>query len=597
VIRPLLLTCLALVSVGLRPAAAHPSPTSIGPKTTKQYVRSVTIKVGDIFEDSSGFAYSTVNSLKVKTKEEVVRREVLLKEGDKFDPYLLKQTERNLRLQKFLRDIKVSATFDGDAVDIVIQARDAWTLIPYLNYSTGAGQKNRGIGLYDSNMGGSANRLESKIQEEYSRKTFGVGYSDPQLFGTLHKFVLGYEDRSDGEVFRAGTGLPFRSLMQRDAWSVDTDQANTVGRLFKSGTENYIFRQRLEDFSALYTFAGPSAHAAERDDPYTGIYKGQRILSQLYSVGFSYQSARFLQADAQDYEDLNLDPNEVSNDPADVPQNRRFSGPLFQYQNIEPEFITMNYVDRFDRVEDYNIGDQSLVNMLISPRSLGSLENVVVMSANRGAGWRLSPTSFLRAEAGGSARFLRDRAENSLVRGETKYYSVIGDWFAGDTYLGRHTFASQFFVDLGDNLDGDRQLLLGADSALRGYEVNTFEGDKRLALNLEERAHVADDILQLVSLGTAIFVDIGGTTRDSLGAILTDDLYGDVGFGLRLCFPRSSGGSVLRMDVAFPLRDGPDGSKQGEPRFLFSAGQLFGARLRSEVVGAENTSLGIGFDR
>jgi hypothetical protein len=553
--------------------------------------------LGDIFEEASGFPYSTVNSLKMKTKEEVIRREVLLKEGDRFDPYLLKQTERNLRLQKFLREIKVTATFDGEAVDIVIQARDAWTLIPYLNYSTGAGQKNRGIGLYDSNLGGYANRLEGKLQEEYSRKTFGLGYSDPQFLGTLQKFVVGYEDRSDGEVFRAGTGLPFRSLMQRDAWSIDTDHANTVGRLFDAGTEDYIFRQKLENFSSLYTFAGPGARAAEKDDPYTGIYKGQRILSQLYSVGYSYQSARFLQADEQDYEDLNLDPAEVSNDPADLPQNRRFSGPLFQYQNIEPQFITMNYIDRFDRVEDYNIGDQSLVNMLISPRSLGSMDNVVIMSANRAAGWRFSPTSFLRAEAGGSSRFLKDRTENSLIRGETKYYSLLGDWFVGDTYLGRHTFASQFFVDLGENLDGDRQLLLGADNALRGYEVNTFEGDKRMALNLEERAHVADDILQLVSLGTAVFIDVGGTTRDSLGSILTDDLYGDVGFGLRLCFPRSSGGSVLRMDVAFPLRDGPDGSKQGEPRFLFSAGQLFGARLRSEVVGAENTSLGIGFDR
>ncbi len=597
VLRFLCLLCLHLVLSTTNLALAHPVSAKGAPAHKKFYVRSITIEVGDIFEDNERFLYSAANSIKVKTRESVIRREILLKEGDRFDPYLLKQSERNLRLQRFLRDIRVTPTFDGDQVDIKIHARDAWTLIPYISYSTGAGQRNRGLGLYDSNLAGTATRLEGRYQEQYSRQTFGLSMSDPQFLGTLKNFNALYEDRSDGTVSQVGLELPFRSLMQRDSWALESGNSDTVGRLFEGGSERYIFRQKLDRFRGLYTFAGPGAKPAERDDPYTGIYKGQRILSQLYSVGWSYQSARFTQADQEDYNSLNLDPDTVSNDPALLADNRRFSGPILQYENIEPEFVTMNYIDRFDRVEDYNIGDQSLVNLVVAPRSLGSIENAAIVSANRGAGWRLSDTSFVRGEFGGSSRLYKDRVENSLVRGELKFYSLIGDWFVGDTFLGRHTFASQFFIDVGEELDRDRQLLLGADNSLRGYEVNTFEGDKRMALNLEERVHVADDILQLVSVGAATFIDVGGVTRGAVGQILTDDLYGDVGAGLRFCFPRSSGGSVVRMDIAVPLRDGPDGSKAGEPRFLFSAGQLFGARLRSEAVGAENTSLGIGFDR
>ena len=100
-----------------------------------------------------------------------------------------------------------------------------------------------------------------------------------------------------------------------------------------------------------------------------------------------------------------------------------------------------------------------------------------------------------------------------------------------------------------------------------------------------------------MSLGTAVFIDAGGATRDSLGSLLGENLYGDAGFGLRFCFPRASGGGIARIDMAVPLRDGPDGSKAGEPRLIFAAGQLFNARLRSEAVGPENASLGIGFDR
>lgn len=564
---------------------------------SKKYIRSIKIKIGDIFDDNSGLLYGVADSLKVSTKESVIRTELLFKEGDVFDPYLVRQTARNLRLQRFLRDIRVIPTFDGDAVDIVVSARDTWTLIPYLSYSSGTGQNNRGIGITEGNFDGGATRVDTRYQESASRKTYAVAVTDPQFLGTRKNFTAGYADRSDGNVYQAGIGLPFRHLLQRDAWSVQFSKQNTIGRLFDDGEEKYIFRQHLDDFQALYTFAGSGGHPATEDDPYTGIFKGQTVLSQRYSVGWAYQSASFYQADAQDYKDLDLDPNTVSNDPNDLANNRRFSGMMLQYQNIQPEFISMNYIDRFDRVEDYNLGDESLVNVLASPRRLGSLENSLLMNANRSAGWRFSERSFLRGEVGGASRLDRNQLDNTLLRAEAKYYSVIGDYFAGDRFLGRHTLASQFFMDVGEDLDRDRQLLLGADNSLRGYEINTFEGDKRMALTLEERAHVADDVFQLVSVGTAFFVDVGGATRDNLYSIVSNDLYGDVGFGLRFCFPRASGGGIVRMDIAFPLRDGPDGSNAWEPRVVFAAGQLFGARLRSEIVGAENASSGVGFDR
>lgn len=587
-----------LFPTGLRAAPAK--DTSIGAANstkTNKYIRSITIKIGDIFEDDSGILYQVANASKVSTQESVIRTELLFKEGDQFDPYLLRQTARNLRLQRYLRDIKVVPTFDGDAVDVLVSARDSWTLIPYLSYSSGTGQKNRGIGITEGNFLGGATRVDTRVQEQDSRRTYAIGVTDPQFLGTRQHLNAGFADRSDGRVYQGGLGLPFRHLLQRDSWSFDFSRQNTIGRLYSGGDEEYIFRQHLDSFQALYTFAGPGAKPAEADDPYTGIYKGQKVLSQHYSVGWGYQAASFFQANASDYEDLNLDPTIVSNDPARLANNRRFSGPMVQYSNIQPEFISMNYIDRFDRVEDYNLGDESLFNIQFSPRQLGSMENSFLFNANRSKGWRFNERSFLRGEIGGASRLDTDQLNNTLVRVEAKYYSVLGDYFVGDRFLGRHTIAAQFFADFGEDLDNDRQLLLGADNSLRAYETNTFEGDKRMALNLEERSHIADDVFQLVSLGTALFLDVGGATRENLGSIVTDDLYGDVGFGFRFCFPRASGGGVVRMDIAFPLRDGPDGSKAWEPRVVFSAGQLFGARLRSEAVGAENASSGIGFDR
>ncbi len=591
-----LIALLVLLLLAAQPVFAQDAAPKVV-KPGKRYIRSITIKINDIFEDYSSTPYKIAESIKYKTHESVIRNELLFKEGDRFDPYLLKQFERNLRLMRYLREIRVVPTFDGDAVDIAVYARDSWTLIPFLSYSSGTGQTNRGVGLTDSNLGGGATRVDWRYIEQASRTSYGFAVSDRQAFGTLHNMDLGIAERSDGTVYELIYGLPFRSLEQRDAWQIDAGKQDTVGRLWYAGTENYIFRQHLDDFTALYTFAGKGAHPAEEDDPYTGIYKGQTILSQRYSVGIGYDNANFYQATEQDYKDLDLDPSTVSNNPADLPADRRFNGPLFQYQSVQPKFITMNYIDRFDRPEDYNLGDESLVLMQVAPTSLGSLYNAVLATANRSRGWKTTDRSFLRGEIGGSTRIAQDQIENTLLRGEAKYYSVIGDLFMGERFLGRHTLASQFYLDWGERLDKDRQLLLGADTGLRGYEINTFSGDKRFVLNLEERTHLADDVFQLVSLGTAAFIDVGAANSNSIAELFSEDVYSDVGFGLRFCFPRSSGGGVVRIDVAVPLRDGPDGSKAGEPRIIFAAGQLFNARLRSEIIGAENAAANIGFDR
>ena len=141
------------------------------PEKEKRYIRNITIKVGDIFEDSN-HAYGWVNSMKTTTQESVIRTELLFREGDTFDPYLLKQSARNLRLQRFLRQIKITPTFDGDAVDVVVEARDSWTLIPYVSYSSGTGQKNQGIGISEGNFLGKATRVETRYEQSASRNSF-----------------------------------------------------------------------------------------------------------------------------------------------------------------------------------------------------------------------------------------------------------------------------------------------------------------------------------------------------------------------------------------------------------------------------------------
>jgi hemolysin activation/secretion protein len=234
----------------------------------------------------------------------------------------------------------------------------------------------------------------------------------------------------------------------------------------------------------------------------------------------------------------------------------------------------------------------------LAPESLGSLENAAILAWSLAEGMRIGDASFIRGEGTLSTRAEEsEHFENTVLSFELKGYSVLGPVFFGDFYLGKHTLASNFYIDYGQALDGEREFLLGGDNALRGYDARTFSGDKRVVLNIEDRAHLVENIYDLVSVGAAAFIDVGGASFEPFQDLVQDELYGNVGAGLRLAFPKSSGERVLRFDVAVPVRDGPDGSKAWEPRFLVSGGQLFGSYTRSERVGAERASLELGFDR
>jgi hemolysin activation/secretion protein len=123
--------------------------------------------------------------------------------------------------------------------------------------------------------------------------------------------------------------------------------------------------------------------------------------------------------------------------------------------------------------------------------------------------------------------------------------------------LGNHALFGELQAAFVKDLDPEKQLLLGGDSGLRGYPLRFQSGDRRVLLTLEQRFFTDLELFKIANLGAAVFFDIGrawfvGSEAENRFGILKD-----VGFGLRLSSSRSSGKSMLHLDVAFPL-DGDD---------------------------------------
>ena len=109
---------LAAAASGQTPPV-EPSPPSIG---------VIEVSSREVFDARGGGLFAPhriANRLHVRTRDHIIRRELLFETGDPLDRELIDQTERNLRGLWFLRDARVETAEvdeDGDG-----RPPSAWT--------------------------------------------------------------------------------------------------------------------------------------------------------------------------------------------------------------------------------------------------------------------------------------------------------------------------------------------------------------------------------------------------------------------------------------------------------------------------------------
>ncbi|MCB0331329.1 MAG: hypothetical protein KDD70_16780, partial [Bdellovibrionales bacterium] len=480
---------------------------------------------------------------------------------------------------RYLRDIRVIPIDRGQIVDIVIEVQDTWTIIPQFSFSSGDGRTRKSAGFSEGNLFGYGNRAEILYQEDTGADTVQAAFDSRRLWNSQYQGQLALETGSTGDQVFYDVGDPFRSLAQQQAWSQSSLFSDTIERLYDAAEERFVFRKETNKLGGSYAFA--------LGDPSEEVRR--------FSMGLSYLSEKFDSANASDLEDVNVDPADLPENGGKLAEDRKFVGPQIGYQYIEQDFVRRNYVDRFSRIQDFNLGSKFQSSVQFAPDFLGSNEDTLLLNTSFGEGYRLANKSFLRWEFEADTRLITQGFENSILSAEAQYIYPIGMLEWGRWFLGNHTFVARTLLDYSEDLDDDVEFLVGGDNMIRGYDARTFTGDKRFALNMEDRIHLVDNIYEFFSLGLAVFADVAGSTRDPLGTLYTNHLYSDVGVGLRIGFPRSNGERVVRIDFAAPLRDGPDGSGALELRILFAGGQLYGARLGTERRAANRVGVDLGF--
>lgn len=502
--------------------------------------------------------YRLANRLHIMTREQAIRRELLFREGDPYRQDLINETERNLRNLNIIRHVRIRpvAYHDG-LVDLEVSSQDTWTLRPSVHISRAGGDTATSFSFSELNLLGRVKVLQINRRNEIDRSTTGLLYSDPRLFGSRLSLNAFYDDSSDGVSRGLALSRPFFALGSRWSMNASAQHLEQTSRLFEDGDTVSEFRQFSESLNFSYAFS-------------TG-YRDDRV--RRYGFGYGYLRNVFTQEPG----DEGFCPDPRPDDCIPVPHSQKFSGPFFALQRLKSRFIKVTNYNKFDREEDFNLGNELSLTTQLSLRSLGADRSEAIVSLADAFGVSLSESANLffslsltgRAGAGEVSNVISSEAAESYRRISNVTFSEAAESYWRMT--SHQTLYTRLAFDAGIHLDGENQLLLGGETGLRGYPTRQFAGDRRLLFTLEHRYFGDWEILRLFRIGFASFADVGDAWYGSDGEKLSD-LHPDFGFGLRFAVIRSSVASVSRLDLAYSV----DAGQTDSPRLQI----LFGTALK-----------------
>ncbi len=192
------------------------------------------------------------NGIHSKSKKWTIRNFLLFKKNEVFDSIIVKESERLVQSQRFIRRaiiIPLAVENSKDSVDVTIRVLDSWSLIPTGSYSNSKSK----IKMTERNFFGLGHEMvnEFRQQSEDNKNGYTFRYTIPNFKNTFIKttafYTRDFDDNFTKEVSsertffspltRFGGGISYRQQFYND--SIQNNILVNVLRAFKFENQNY----------------------------------------------------------------------------------------------------------------------------------------------------------------------------------------------------------------------------------------------------------------------------------------------------------------------------------------------------------------------
>lgn len=458
-----------------------------------------------------------LNLFHKRTREQVLRREVLLKPGEPWNPHRVLETERNLRRLFLLAVVKVVPVKGRDGgVALLVVAKDKWSLRLSNSFTLiGSLLQFLQLQLIEVNFNGWGQQLAVNTTIRLDTATIGQLFVERRLFSSRWYFgeqaslIFNHHTGAlEGTVGAASVGLPIINLDPQWGFVVEGDWNVRTRRVFRGATVWQVpYGESGETIPLVYSV---------RD------FTGSATLTRSFGRELKLDVSAALGGWSRQYK-----PTLVTGEQADwlnanyLPRSENVTYVSAYARAFPSDFKVLRNIDTFELSEDFQLG----------------------WLAQGGVRWAFplpfAPSNFI--EVGGSLRYRLYRADDLLtftIAGAMRVrpgQTIANNRLAAELtnysplfYGGR--FVVRVLVDFkGNDLD-NRQLLLGGSTGLRGAFPEQFSGRNMILGNFEYRAKPIEILSNW--LGLVFFYDVG--TAYTVAPSFTHS----TGVGLRLLLPQ-----------------------------------------------------------
>ena len=485
---------------------------------TPSVIDTIIVHTHDVFDSSEAHRnvlLAIANAVRVQTKPEVVRRELLFHVGEPYDSARVAETERNLRALGLFRAVSIDTARLGGRLAVVVDTRDGWTTQVQANARSTGGEFTWSAGLTERDFLGLAIGVGAEYRKDPDRTAVMFLTNWPRVASTRLALAASYDDRSDGRLGTWSFGVPWRAYTDPAAiiWQGEAGRHRVLQ--FRDGQASDTVQRRV---LRVELSAGVATHAATagylRLGPVAQIKREAYVAwaDTLLPLGDSVSAAAGLQLEWR-----------------------------------RAHFKVVTHYNGFARQEDVDLSTRASVTAWVAPAAFGYARSGIGPSVALQTGVDFGRV-FARLEGQGGGLFTGDGLDSARVTGAL---TVASQELPRQATVLRVEAGFQRGLPPGGEFD------LGHGVGPRAFGSHAFTGSREVWGTIEHRWFAVDEVLHLLGVGFAAFVDYGGAWY----ADESPRAGGDVGLGLRLGATRSTGPNVGRLDLAYRFGDGWSGSR------------------------------------
>ncbi len=482
-------------------------------KRTHLTIGDIRVRAADVFDPSipheSTALHRLANRLHINTRESIIRQQLLFTTGDAFDLPTIRETERLLQANRYIKEASVRPVdICGQQVTIEVNTQDVWTLTPGVSFGRSGGKNDSGVEIQEHNLLGLGKSLSLSYKSGVERSSTLLSYEDPLLLGSRKRLAVTLQNNSDGKGYEFDLGLPFFEFDSRRSWGLGASSLKQDNSVYAQGVVVDKVVQEKDTYSLFYGWS------RGKIDDHVSRFK----------AGWLYSDDRYQTATG-----------------GALPSVTE-SYPWLEYSYYQDKYIKKSNFMTMDLLENVALGTNFTAGVGVLQQQFGSDENQLKLSTRFFKGYKLGEKALGFVEFNAGAYL-----GNGLKQGEL--VSLKGDWYSFNDKGNDYYLSAQ--VSQQSNLLPGEQITLGGNNGLRGYPTGYQTGDRRALVTAERRFHFNWYPFHIAKFGAVVFADAGTAWGDGKDP----KVLADVGLGLRIVPTRSSSVKTLHIDLALPLAE------------------------------------------